>query len=119
MMMMTRLRTRRKMIVMEKYCDDDVEKVDKGVKEKSNADDATGSMEFRKKKMQTPIPSPIRSPRKVSSSDKRVFKELTGNISPTPATTSKDSSKSKRRKQLISYRTKIRPGSIAGMCRRR
>ncbi|GJW51860.1 hypothetical protein Tco_0093211 [Tanacetum coccineum] len=87
--------------------------------EKSNVDDAMGSMEFRKEKMQTPIPSPIRSPRKVSSSDKRVSEELTGNVSPTPATTSKDSSKSKRRKQPISYRMKILPGSIAGMCRRR
>ncbi|GKB81122.1 hypothetical protein Tco_0948017 [Tanacetum coccineum] len=44
-------------IFMEKYDDDDVEKVDKGVKEKSNADVATGSMEFRKEKTQTPIPS--------------------------------------------------------------
>ncbi|GJX43604.1 hypothetical protein Tco_0260280 [Tanacetum coccineum] len=77
-------------VVMEKDDGDDVEKVDKGVKEKSNVDFATGSMEFRKEKMQTPIPSPIRSPRNVSSSDKTVTKELTGNVSPTPATTSKD-----------------------------
>ncbi|GJS85198.1 hypothetical protein Tco_0751739 [Tanacetum coccineum] len=62
--------------------DDDVEKVDKGVKEKSNVDVATGSMEFRKEKMQTPIPSPIRSPRKVSSSNKTVTEELTGNVVP-------------------------------------
>nr|GEU69012.1 hypothetical protein [Tanacetum cinerariifolium] len=53
-------------VVMEIDDDDDVEKVDEGVKEKHNADVATGSMEFRKEKMQTPIPSPIRSPRKVS-----------------------------------------------------
>ncbi|GJS67959.1 hypothetical protein Tco_0682524 [Tanacetum coccineum] len=69
-------------IVMEKDDDDDVEKVDKGVMEKSNVDVATGSMEFRKEKMQTPVPSPIRSPRKVSSSDKIVTEELTGNVMP-------------------------------------
>nr|GEV07882.1 hypothetical protein [Tanacetum cinerariifolium] len=40
-----------KEIVMEKDDDDDVEKVDKGVKEKSNADVATGSTEFRKEKI--------------------------------------------------------------------
>ncbi|GJY91443.1 hypothetical protein Tco_0506639 [Tanacetum coccineum] len=98
--------------------DDDVKKVDKGVKEKSNADVATGSTEFRKEKMQTPIPSPIRSHRKVSSSDKTITKELTGNVSPRPATTSKDSSTSKRKKRPISFRMKILPGSIDSMCRR-
>ncbi|GJX00473.1 hypothetical protein Tco_0184386 [Tanacetum coccineum] len=81
-------------VVMEKDNDDDVEKVDEGVKEKCNADVAMGSMVFRKEKMQTPIPSPIRSYRKVSSSDKTVTEELIDT-------------------------TKILPGSIAGMCRRR
>ncbi|GJR79114.1 hypothetical protein Tco_0149899 [Tanacetum coccineum] len=104
-------------VVMEKD-DDDVEKVYEGVKEKSNDDVATGSMEFRKEKMQTPIPSPTRSPRKFSSSDKIVFEELTATLSPTTATTSKDSSTSKRKKRSISYKTKILPGSIAGICRR-
>ncbi|GKE36153.1 hypothetical protein Tco_1455475, partial [Tanacetum coccineum] len=85
-------------VVMEKDDDDDVEKVDKGVKETSNADVATGSMEFRKEKMQTLIPSPIRSSRKVSSYDKTVTEELRGTVSPTHATTSKDSSTSKRKK---------------------
>ncbi|GKE80490.1 hypothetical protein Tco_1550490 [Tanacetum coccineum] len=69
-------------VVMEKDDDDD----DEGVKEKCNVDVATGSMEFRKEKMQTSIPSPMRSPRKVSSSDKTVTKELTGTVSPTTAT---------------------------------
>ncbi|GJS50166.1 hypothetical protein Tco_0600287 [Tanacetum coccineum] len=68
--------------------------------------------------MQTPIPSPTRSPRKVSTSDKRVSEELTATISPTIAATSKDSSTSKCKKQPISYKMKILPGSIAGMCRR-
>ncbi|GJZ69936.1 hypothetical protein Tco_0633486 [Tanacetum coccineum] len=99
--------------------DDDVEKVDKGVKEKNNADVAMGSMEIRKENTQTPIPSLIRYPRKVSFSDKTVTEELTGNVSPTPATTSKDLSTSKRKKPLTSYRTKILPGSIAGMCKSR
>ncbi|GJR60039.1 hypothetical protein Tco_1502201 [Tanacetum coccineum] len=41
------------------------------------------------------------------------------NVSPTTATTSKDSSISKRKKKSISYKTKILPGIIVGMCRRR
>ncbi|GJZ79778.1 hypothetical protein Tco_0644615 [Tanacetum coccineum] len=72
---------------------DDVEKTDEVVKEKY-IDVAMGSMVFRKVKMQTPIPLPTRSPRKVSSSDKTISEELTAS-------------------------TKILPGSIAGMCRRR
>ncbi|GJT70690.1 hypothetical protein Tco_1029976 [Tanacetum coccineum] len=67
-------------VVMEKDDDDNVEKVDEGVKEKSNVDVATGSMEFRKEKMQTLIPPPTRSPMKVSSSDKTVSEELTAII---------------------------------------
>ncbi|GJX78253.1 hypothetical protein Tco_0325064 [Tanacetum coccineum] len=106
-------------VVMEKDDDDDVEKVDEGVKEKSNVGVATGSMEFRKEKMQTPLPSLTRSPRKVSSSDKIVSEELTAIVSPTTATTSKDSSTYKRKKRPISYKTKILPGSIASMCKRR
>ncbi|GJV99895.1 hypothetical protein Tco_1555147 [Tanacetum coccineum] len=107
-------------VVMEKDDDDDDdEKVDEGVKEKCNADAATGSMEFRKEKMLTPIPSPIRSSRKVSSSNKTVTEELINTVSPITATTSKDSSTSKRKKQPISYKTKILLGSINGMCRRR
>ncbi|GJR18778.1 hypothetical protein Tco_0967305 [Tanacetum coccineum] len=68
---------------------------------------------------ETPIPSPTRSPRKVSSSDKTVSEVLTATVSPTTTTTSKDSSTSKHQKNSISYKTKILPGSIAGMCRRR
>ncbi|GJV13317.1 hypothetical protein Tco_1354858 [Tanacetum coccineum] len=43
---------------------DDVEKSDEVVKEK-DIDVATGSMEFRKENMQTPIPSPTRPSRKI------------------------------------------------------
>ncbi|GKD57256.1 hypothetical protein Tco_1290643, partial [Tanacetum coccineum] len=66
-------------IVMEKDDDNDVEKVDEVVKEK-DIDVATGSMGFSKEKMQTPIPSPTKSPRKVSSSDKIVSEEFTATI---------------------------------------
>ncbi|GJX64837.1 hypothetical protein Tco_0299180 [Tanacetum coccineum] len=106
-------------VVMEKDDDDDVEKVNKGVKEKRNTDVATSGMEFRKENMQTLILSPIRSPRKVSTSDKPVVEELTDTVSPITITTSKDSSTSKRKKQPISYKMKILPGSNAGMCRQR
>nr|GEX82809.1 hypothetical protein [Tanacetum cinerariifolium] len=97
---------------------DDVEKTDKIVKEK-DIDVATGIMEFRKEKMQTPILLPTRPPRKVSSFDKTVTKELTNIVSPTAATTSKDSSTSKYKKRTISYKTKNLPGRIIGMCRHR
>nr|GEU45246.1 putative RNA-directed DNA polymerase, eukaryota, reverse transcriptase zinc-binding domain protein [Tanacetum cinerariifolium] len=76
-----------------------------------------GSLKIRTEKMQTPIPTPTRSSRKDLSSDKTNFKELTTTVSPTTATTSKDSSTLKRKKTSISYKTKIRLGSIVGMCR--
>ncbi|GJW33870.1 hypothetical protein Tco_0053902 [Tanacetum coccineum] len=38
--------------------------------------DMSGSQEIRKEQKQTPIPSPIRSPRNVSSSDKTISEEL-------------------------------------------
>nr|GFC95520.1 hypothetical protein [Tanacetum cinerariifolium] len=72
----------------------DVGKTNEIVKEK-DINVAKGSMEFRKEKIQKPIPSTTRSPRKVSSSDKTVTEELTGTVSPATATTSKDSSTSK------------------------
>ncbi|GKD41339.1 hypothetical protein Tco_1261546 [Tanacetum coccineum] len=97
---------------------DDVEKTDEVVKEK-DIDVATGSTEIRKEQKQTPIPSPTRSPRNVSSSDKTSSEELTATVSPTTTTTSKDSSTTKFKKRFISYKTKSLPGSIAGMCRRR
>ncbi|GJY86642.1 hypothetical protein Tco_0500668 [Tanacetum coccineum] len=63
--------------------DDETEKEKKDDKkddEKANDDekkDETDSMEIRKKKMQTPIPSPTRSPRKNLSLDKNISQELT------------------------------------------
>ncbi|GKA05910.1 hypothetical protein Tco_0685030, partial [Tanacetum coccineum] len=108
--------------------DDDVEKMDEVVEEKDNDDHtdhtlarshATGSMETRNEQMQTPISIPTRSPRKDLSSDKTIYEELTAIVSPTTATTSKDSSKLKIKRGFNSNKTKILPGSIAGMCRRR
>nr|GEZ30593.1 hypothetical protein [Tanacetum cinerariifolium] len=49
--------------------DDDVEKRNEVVKEKDYDEVAMGSMETKNKKMQTPIPTPTRSPRKDLSSD--------------------------------------------------
>ncbi|GJR74750.1 hypothetical protein Tco_0087115 [Tanacetum coccineum] len=90
--------------------DEDVEKMDDV---KNN--DATCSMETRNEQMQTPIPTPTRSPRKDLSSDKTVSEELTALVSPNTATISKHKSK----KGFTYNKTKILSGSIAGMCRRR
>nr|GEU70980.1 hypothetical protein [Tanacetum cinerariifolium] len=98
---------------------DNVEETDKFVKEKDIVDDVTGSTENKKKKKQTPILSPTRSPRNVSSSDKTVSKELTTTVSPPTAITFEASTTTKRKKQSISSRSKTLPGSIAGMCKRR
>ncbi|GKD46315.1 hypothetical protein Tco_1270960, partial [Tanacetum coccineum] len=81
---------------------DNVEETDKVVKEKDIVDDVTGSTEIRKEQKQTPIPSPTRSPRYVSSSDKTVSEELTATVSPTTATTSKTT-----RSNLFSYQNKF------------
>ncbi|GJX16905.1 retrovirus-related pol polyprotein from transposon TNT 1-94 [Tanacetum coccineum] len=99
--------------------DDDVEKTDEVVKEKDNDKVALGSMEFRNEKMHTPISTPIKSPMTVLSFNKTIYEELTATVSPTTATTSKDSSIPKRKKRSMSYKMKILPGSIASMCRRR
>ncbi|GJY15094.1 hypothetical protein Tco_0385516 [Tanacetum coccineum] len=94
---------------------DNVEETDKVVREKDIADDGTGSKEIKKEQNHTPIPSPTRSPRNVSSSDKTVYEELAATISPTTATTSKDSSTTKRKKRSFSHKTKILLGIIAGI----
>ncbi|GKA53784.1 hypothetical protein Tco_0747099 [Tanacetum coccineum] len=87
--------------------DDDVEKTDKVVKEKDNDEVALGSMEFRNEKMQTPISTPTRSPRKDLSSDKTISKELTATVSPTTTTTSKDSSIPKSKKGFFYTRRRF------------
>ncbi|GKA94378.1 hypothetical protein Tco_0816416 [Tanacetum coccineum] len=106
--------------------DDDAEKMDDAAEKKDNDDHtyhalvgthATGSMETRKEQMQTPIPTPTRSPRKDLSLDKIIYEEFMANVSPTTASTSKVSSKSKSNRGFTSNKTKILPGSIVGMCR--
>ncbi|GJV52105.1 hypothetical protein Tco_1447846 [Tanacetum coccineum] len=103
--------------------DDNVEKTDDVVEEKENDDQtnhklvrthAMGSMETRNEHMQTPIPTPTRSPRKYLSSNKIILEELTAPVSPTTATTSKTKSK----RGFTSNKTKVLLGSIAGMCMR-
>ncbi|GKA07729.1 hypothetical protein Tco_0686953 [Tanacetum coccineum] len=103
--------------------DDDETEKEKKDNEKANDDekkDEMGSMKTRKEKMQTPIPSPTRSPRKNLFSDKTLSQELTETISPSTATTSKVKIKSKAKSKARSafIKSKILPGSIAGMCRR-
>ncbi|GJR51344.1 retrovirus-related pol polyprotein from transposon TNT 1-94 [Tanacetum coccineum] len=104
----------------DKKANDDEKKDNK----KANNDekkDETSSMEIRKEKIQTPIPSLTRSPRKNLSSDKTLSHELTTAVSLSTATTSKVKSKSKAKSKArsTSIKPKILPGSIAGMCRRR
>ncbi|GJV80298.1 hypothetical protein Tco_1516168 [Tanacetum coccineum] len=107
--------------------DDNTEKVDDA--EEKDDDDQTdhalvepqveGSRKTRNKQMQTSIPTPNRSHRKDLSLYKIILEELTTTISPTTATTSKQTSKSKFKRGFTSYKTKILPGSIAGMSMRR
>ncbi|GJY41156.1 hypothetical protein Tco_0428426 [Tanacetum coccineum] len=96
----------------------ETEKTDDVVKEKEVAN-VSGSQEIRNEQKQTPIPSPIRSPRNVSFSDKTILEDLTDNISPITATTSKTSFTTKHKKRFFTLKTRNLPGSIAGMGRRR
>ncbi|GKD03166.1 hypothetical protein Tco_1178140, partial [Tanacetum coccineum] len=107
--------------------DDETEKekeVEQDMEEKETAEETevanvSGSQETRNEQMQTPIPSPIRSPRNVSFSEKRTSKDFTANISPTTATTSKTSFITKHKKRSFILKTRNIPRSIAGMGRRR
>ncbi|GJZ25203.1 hypothetical protein Tco_0562662 [Tanacetum coccineum] len=86
---------------------DDVKKTDEVVKENDNDEGASGSMEFRNEKKQTPIPTPTRSPKTDLSSDKTIFEELTATVSPTTSTTSKDSSIPKSKKGFFYTRRRF------------
>ncbi|GKA25042.1 hypothetical protein Tco_0711075 [Tanacetum coccineum] len=72
-----------------------------------------GSLENRTEKMQTPIPTPLRSPRINLSSDKTLVQELVDTVSPSTATTSKDPQK----KRHISSKYIHLPGALRKMCR--
>ncbi|GJW37882.1 copia protein [Tanacetum coccineum] len=90
------------------YNDDETEKekeVTQDMKERTPK-----NQETRNEKTQTPIPSPIRSPRKVSFSDKTVSEDLNDNISLTIATTSKTSFTSKHKKRSFTLKTRNLPG---------
>ncbi|GJS91428.1 hypothetical protein Tco_0774064 [Tanacetum coccineum] len=104
-------------VEIEKEKKDDIENekrkergCNKVVKEKYIVDNVMDSTKIRKEHKQTPIPSPTRSFRNVSSFDKTVSKELTTTASPTTATTSIASSTTRHKKQSISFRSKTLPG---------
>ncbi|GJW87185.1 hypothetical protein Tco_0162525 [Tanacetum coccineum] len=71
-----------------------------------------GSSKIRTKKMQTPTPSPPRSPKKDLSPVKANDQELTVSVSSTPATSSQ------RRSKPISRRYTHIPGALHRICRR-
>ncbi|GJT40668.1 hypothetical protein Tco_0940533 [Tanacetum coccineum] len=73
-----------------------------------------GSLENRTEKMQTPIPTPPRSPRRNLSSDENIVQELTDIVSPSTTTTSKDPHK----KRHISSKHNHLLGALRRMCRR-
>ncbi|GJY43065.1 hypothetical protein Tco_0431278 [Tanacetum coccineum] len=91
--------------------DDDENKEEKNDKKK---DDEMGSLENRIEKMQTPITTTSRSPRKNLSSDKTFAQDLTDTVSPSTATTSKDLHKKRR----ISSKYSHLLGALHRMCRR-
>nr|GEU35423.1 hypothetical protein [Tanacetum cinerariifolium] len=114
-----------KVIVDDDYVNAD-EKKDKkkdDVQDKDNDDHVDhalartqemGSLENRTEKMQTPIPTPPRSPRIYLSSDKNIVQELMDTVSPSSTTTSKDLHKQRR----ISNKYNHLPGALRRMCRR-
>ncbi|GKF26145.1 hypothetical protein Tco_0082039, partial [Tanacetum coccineum] len=63
-----------------KFVDDDDDNEEEKTDEKK--DDEMGSLDIRTEKMQTPIPTPPRSPRIILSSDKNLNQELTVTVSP-------------------------------------
>ncbi|GJW76101.1 hypothetical protein Tco_0137783 [Tanacetum coccineum] len=72
--------------------DDDDEKYIEKVDEEEGGE--TGSLETRTEEMQTPIPTTLRSPRTILSSDKNISQELTETV-PLPTITTSNTSHSK------------------------
>ncbi|GKF22010.1 hypothetical protein Tco_0074332, partial [Tanacetum coccineum] len=91
------------------YVDDDDDKKNIGEKK----DTEMGSLEIRTEEMQTPIPTPPRSPITILSLDKNITQELTDIVSLPTATTSK-TPHSKRR--IFSKYSHL-PGALHRMCR--
>ncbi|GJY81105.1 hypothetical protein Tco_0493856 [Tanacetum coccineum] len=84
------------------------------IKKQKKQDDEIGSLEIRNKETQTTIPTPLSSPRKILSSDKKTFQELTDIVSNPTTSTSKHSQVKKR----ISKKYSHLPGALRRMCRR-
>ncbi|GJR68108.1 hypothetical protein Tco_0014173 [Tanacetum coccineum] len=80
--------------------------------EKKHSDDM-GSLEIRNEETQTTIPIPLSSPRKILSSDKKTYQELTDIVSILTTTTFKHSQFKKR----ISCKYSHLPGALRKMCR--
>ncbi|GKD75544.1 hypothetical protein Tco_1333826 [Tanacetum coccineum] len=83
-------------------------------KERKTKDDEMGSLEIRNEETQIIIPTPLSSPRKILSSDKKTSQELTDIVSNPTTTTSKHSQVKKR----ISSKYSHFPGALRRMCRR-
>ncbi|GJR47650.1 hypothetical protein Tco_1315753 [Tanacetum coccineum] len=88
--------------------------VDDDDKESEKQDDEMGSLEVRNEETQTTIPTPLSSPRKILSSDKKTFQELTDIVSNPTISTSKLPQVKKR----ISSKYSHLPGALRRMCRR-
>ncbi|GJV11185.1 hypothetical protein Tco_1352726 [Tanacetum coccineum] len=88
--------------------------VDDDDNEREKKDDELGSLEVRNEETQTTIPTPLSSPRKILSSDKKTFQELTDIVSNPTTSTSKHSQVKKR----ISSKYSHLPGALHGMYRR-
>ncbi|GJT81552.1 hypothetical protein Tco_1055894 [Tanacetum coccineum] len=87
--------------------DDEIEKEKKDEEIEKGKKDDNVEKRMRKEQKQTPIPSPTRSRRNVSSSDKIGSEELIAAVSPTNATTSKDSPQQNARNDLFHTRQRL------------
>ncbi|GJW62466.1 retrovirus-related pol polyprotein from transposon TNT 1-94 [Tanacetum coccineum] len=82
--------------------------------EREKKDDEMCSLEIRNEEMQTTIPTPLSSPRKILSSDKKTFQELMDIVSNPTISTSKHS----QVKNRISSKYSHLPRALRRMCRR-
>ncbi|GJR46453.1 hypothetical protein Tco_1314556 [Tanacetum coccineum] len=104
----TRIELRSHIEHLEVVFDDDANKEEK---KDEKDDDEMGSLEIRTEKMQTPIPTTSRSPRKNLSSDKNIDQELMDIVSPSTANTSQDPHKQRH----ISNRYRHLPSALRRM----
>ncbi|GKC36572.1 hypothetical protein Tco_1048956, partial [Tanacetum coccineum] len=88
--------------------------VDDDDNEREKKDDEMGSLEIRNEETQTTIPTPLSSPSKILSSDKKTFHELTDIISNLTISTSKHSAV----KKIISSKYSHLRRVLCRMCRR-